>query len=93
MCSIGVPFIFRFGEFAILFVFLNIMNFDLVSFNDSRFNFSHSDISINSLFIVSTISLFSLVVLLKSLQGLKSVVSSAYILNWKILLASGRSFI
>ena len=74
MRSIGVPSIFRLGEFTILFVFLNIMNFDLVAFNDSRFIFSHSDILINSLFIFSPISLFSLVVLLKYLQGLKSVV-------------------
>ena len=93
MCSIGVPSIFRLGEFAILFVFLNIVNFDLVAFNDSRFIFSRSDILINYLFIFSPISLFSLVVLLKYLQGLTSVVSSAYIINLKILLASGRSFI
>ena len=91
MCSIGVPSIFRLGEFTILFVFLNIINFDLVAFNDSRFIVSHSDILINSLFIFSPISLFFLVVLLKYVQGLKSVVSSAYIINLKILLASGRS--
>ena len=77
MCSIGVPSIFRLGEFTILFVFLNIMNFDLVAFSDSLFIFSHSDILINSLFIFSPISLFSLVVVLNFLQGLTSVVSSA----------------
>ena len=92
MCSIGVPSIFRLEEFTILFVFLNIMNFDFAAFNDSRFIFSHSDILINYHFCFP-ISLFSLVVVLKYLQGLKSVVSSAYIKYMKILVASGRSFI
>ena len=93
MCSIGVPSIFRLGEFTILFVFLNIVNLDLIAFRDDRFIFSHSDILINYLFRFSPISLFSLVLLLKYLQGLNRVVSSAYIINMKILLASGRSFI
>ena len=69
------------------------MNLDLIAFSDNRFIFSHSDILVNSLFIFSPISVFSLVLLLKYLQGLNTVVSSAYIINLKILLASGRTFI
>ena len=59
MCSIGVPSIFRLEEFTILFVFLNIMNFDFAAFNDSRFIFSHSDILINYLFFLSDIIILS----------------------------------
>ena len=90
ICSIGVPSILRLGECTILCVFLNIMNLNLVAFSDNRVIFIHSDILTNYLFIFSPISLFSLVLLLKYLQGLNSVVSSACIINLKILLASGR---